>query len=130
MSKRISCDVHLDDKAILAKLDRVISNDVTMLELNQLLARYCDPYVPFLEGVLAQTLSITPQGVTYHSPYAHYQYFLHDMNEDLAGTTNRTRIRHPLATSYWDKAMMQQQGDSFLKEVQAVIDRRLKQENG
>lgn len=129
MSNRISCEVLLDDKAILAKLDNVLS-DSTMLELHQLLARYCDPYVPFLEGVLSQTISITPQGVTYHSPYAHYQYVLHDMNEDLAGTTNRTRLRHPLATSYWDKAMIQQKGDSFIKEAKAIISRRLKQTNG
>ena len=128
MSQRISCKVSINDKQLKQRLTNLL-DDATMLELHQLLARYCEPYVPFLEGLLSQTVSITPRYVQYHQPYAHYQYYLHDMNEDLAGTTNRTRIRHPLATSFWDKAMMQQRGDDFIKQVEATIKRRAK-DNG
>lgn len=118
--------IYFDDEAILSKLDK-LKDDATMLEIHNLFAKFCEPYVPMLSGVLSSSglANVQPDGVTYEAPYARYQYYLHDMNEDLAGTTNRTRDFHPLATSFWDKAMIQQRGDEFVEEVRKILVRRL-----
>lgn len=115
--------VEIDDEAIERKLD-VLLDDKTNLEIQNTLARFCNDYVPFLEGPLSQTIEVAPDGVTYTQPYAHYQYYLHDMNADLAGTTNRTRVYHPKATSFWDKAMMMEKGEVFMEEVKRILIRR------
>lgn len=123
MSEVLNVKVEIDDEAIERKLG-VLLDDKTNLEIQNTLARFCNDYVPFLEGPLSQTIEVTPDGVTYTQPYSHYQYYLHDMNEDLAGTTNRTRVYHPKATSFWDKAMMMEKGEVFMEEVKRILIRR------
>lgn len=79
-------------------------------ELNQyfadLVADYSEEFVPYLEGDLShfvQTRATDDHGtVTYQVPYAGVQYTGAGINEE-----NRCRQFHPLATSYWDKAMWQ-----------------------
>lgn len=114
--------VHLDKNvvsdAIREKLNEV-NNPTTMLALHNILAKRCDPYVPFLEGPLSQTVVVSSKGVTYIQPYARYQY----KGEDF----NFTRDKHPLASAYWDKAMLRDHGDEFNQEVKDTIKWRLKQ---
>ena len=78
--------------------------------------RYCDPYVPFKTGALAQTTNVTPDYVEYLVPYAHYQY--------VGEHFNHTLIFHPLATAYWDRVMLETQGEEFLEQVKAHIHNR------
>lgn len=126
-SATIQFEVIFNDKAIQDKFQHVFSDDSFRLALHNRLAQRCDKYVPFLEGPLSQTAEITPEYVRYHTPYAHRQYYLHDMWADLNGETNRTRERHPLATSYWDQAMFQLEGDAFMNDVKDLIVWRYKQ---
>lgn len=111
----------------IEKLQKIINSDATMLELHNVLAKFCDPFVPYLNGPLSLSgmTNITASGVEYITPYAVKQYYLHDMNDDLAGTTNRTRTVHPLASSYWDKTMMQMKGLDFIAQIQVILLRRL-----
>lgn len=114
----INIEVNIDDRVIAKKLN-FIANDACMLEIHNLLAKMCDPYVPFLEGPLSQTHTVTPKGVTYIQPYARYQYY--------GVNFNHTKEYHPLASAMWDKAMLDDHGDEFLAQVKEILIRRAKQ---
>ena len=98
-----------------------IGTALILYEIHNALARRCDPYVPFLTGMLANsgTSGVTPEGVHYAGPYARYQYYGVDFNHTIE--------YHPLATAMWDKAMMAAEGDSFIKEVEDIVKRRARQ---
>jgi hypothetical protein len=118
MSKTIRVKVDIDDRALQDKLTFLLDNK-TMLEIHNLFAKKMDPYVPFLEGPLSQTVEITPQYVRYIQPYAHYQY--------VGEGFNFTRDYHPLASAYWDKAMLNSKGEEFVEEVRQILVRRAKE---
>ena len=105
------------NKAIQDKLAE-INNPTTMLAIHNNLARRCDPYVPFLNGPLSQTAQVSSDGVRYIQPYARYQYY--------GDHFNHTTDYHPLASARWDKAMMRDHGDEFIKEVNDILDWRLR----
>lgn len=101
------------------KLQRVLANiadEATMTEIHNLFAKTIDPWVPYLEGPLSQTLEITPEYVQYKQPYAHYQYYGEGFNH--------TTDYHPLASAKWDQAAMQTQRESFLEQVKQILQRR------
>lgn len=114
--------VHLDKNvvsdAIREKLNEV-NNPTTMLALHNILAKRCDPYVPFLEGPLSQTNVVSSKGVTYIQPYARYQYYGNDFNHTVEF--------HPLASAQWDKAMLRDHGDEFNQEVAEILKWRIRQ---
>ena len=118
MSNTIKVKVDIDDEMLKQKINNLL-DDKTMLEIHNLLAKYCDPYVPMLEGPLSQTLEITPRYVRYTQPYAHYQY--------TGVGFNFTRDCHPLASAYWDQAMMAAKGDEFIEMVKRILARRAKE---
>ena len=129
-----------------------INNPTTMLAIHNNLARMCDPYVPMQEGNLAQQTVITPESVTYTQPYARYQYYgeIYGPNipiyEDgiIIGWFSRPGVKkqptgrfmshskekHPLATSFWDKAMMRDHGDEFNREIEQLLRWRLMKVGG
>jgi hypothetical protein len=111
----VETTINVDEEAISAKIEELI-DDTVMLQIHNLFAKMCDPYVPFLEGPLSQTIEVTPQGVKYTQPYAHYQY--HGVG------FNHTKDYHPLATAFWDKVMMQERGEEFIKQVEAILKAR------
>lgn len=111
--------------------DQLIQNEKVRLACSKKLWEFCDPFVPYLSGAMSRVdIDITPDYVEYYARYAVRQYYLHDMDADLAGTTNRTRHPHKLATSYWDKAMMQIKGDEFVAALQKIFDERARELNG
>ena len=115
MSNIINVTAKVNDAAIEAKLKELCDKDAG-LEIHNLLAKYCDPYVPFLEGPLSQTTEITPYYVRYTQPYAHYQYY---------GTEfNHTKDYHPLASAKWDEAMLRDKREQFVQEVKEILVRR------
>lgn len=120
-SATIEFSIEYNDKVIQQKMEKVFSDETFRLALHNRLAQRCDKYVPFLEGPLSQTVEIMPEYVRYHTPYAHRQYYLHDMWADLNGETNRTRDYHPQATSFWDQAMFNLEGDAFMDDVKDLI---------
>lgn len=114
----VKVKVDINDKAIDERLSALMDNN-TMLAIHNALARYCDPYVPFLEGPLSQTIQVEPTGVTYNQPYARYQYY---------GTHfKHTTDFHPKATALWDQVMMSERGDEFKAEVEGILRWRLQE---
>ena len=96
-----------------------LNNPTTMLAIHNTLAKMCDPYVPFLNGPLSQTNVVTPDGVTYVTPYARRQYYGDDFNHTVEF--------HPLASARWDEAMMRDRGEEFNAEVEDILKWRLMQ---
>lgn len=118
MSEFITVDVKVDEVALEHTITELI-DDKVMLEIHNLFAKMCDPYVPFLEGPLSQTIEIQQEGVRYIQPYAHYQYHGEHFNH--------TKDYHPLATAFWDKVMMQERGQEFTAQVEEILKRRAKE---
>lgn len=122
MRVRTRIITHIDANSLGLKLKRDVDNiidETLMLRIHAEFERYCEPYVPFLHGPLSQTTVVLPDGVDYIQPYAHYQY--------VGEHFNHTLDYHPLATAYWDKVMMTNQGEEFLEQVKAHIYRRAKE---
>lgn len=86
-------------------------------ELNKkvadIIARYSNPYVPYLQGYLSrnvQTYGAKDHGtISYKMPYAQKQYY---------GKFKHTTAYHPLATSYWDREAW----TNHKKEICAEVD--------
>lgn len=112
-------NVEIDVSGIENRLSSLFTDQETRLEIHNLFAKMCDPYVPFLEGPLSQTIEVLPEYVRYSQPYAHYQY----VGEEF----NHTIDYHPLASAYWDKAMMRDRGEEFVQQVKAILVRRYRQ---
>jgi hypothetical protein len=140
--------VKINNAKIKQLLEDVI-DDKTMLAIHTLFAKMCDPYVPMKSGALSQTIEITPDGVRYTQPYAHYQYIgevygpnYHSINKYGEGywwsapgvrkipmdygMTYDNEI-HLLATNNWDSAMMRDRGDEFIAAIKEIIKRRAKE---
>lgn len=112
----VDIEVEISDNKLIDALSKLKKDDKTMLELHNLLAKMCDPYVPFLEGPLSQTIEVSPESVKYIQPYARYQYYGTDFNHTLD--------YHPLASAKWDEAMMRDHGEEFYKQVESILTRR------
>lgn len=112
----VDIEVEISDNKLIDALSKLKKDDKTMLELHNLLAKMCDPYVPFLEGPLSQTIEVSPESVKYIQPYARYQYYGTDFNHTLD--------YHPIASAKWDEAMMRDHGEEFYKQVEAILTRR------
>lgn len=107
--------------------------------------RLMDPYVPADNLVLAQNVQTYVEGdvgiVQYNSPYAHYQYMgkVYGPNYPImdGGTVVGFRspphkkstgkqltystMRHPLATSKWDKAMKAARMQDLVSALEAYL---------
>lgn len=123
-----------------------------MYAVHNLFAKMCDPYVPFQEGVLSQTLEITPQFVRYVQPYSHYIYtglvygpnipimekgvivgWFSPPGQKKHPTGKRIQYGtgvHPQASAEWDKVMMQEHGDEFNEQVRQILIRRAAESYG
>lgn len=93
-------------------------------------ALHMDKYVPYDEGFLAGTVvengqtttNVTTDEIRYEQPYASYQYY--GVRQD--GThkiVNRSRDKHPLATSYWDVHMVTAEMKEIEKEMALEYER-------
>lgn len=114
----LNFQIHVDDKALQKQMENLLDSR-TMLEIQTLFAKTINPWVPFLEGPLSQTLQITPEYIRYLVPYAHYQYY--------GDGFNHTKDFHPLATERWDQVAMQTELDSFMAQVRLILERRAKE---
>lgn len=113
---RLTYEVKINIPEIADKLDKLLVDDTTMLEVHQEFAKTIDPWVPYLNNPLSTTLDITPECVNYIVPYARRQYFGVDFHH--------TTENHPLASAKWDEVAMQTQLDSFTEEVKKILIRR------
>jgi len=114
----IEVKVELNMSSVQQKLDQLV-DDTTMLRIHDLLAKMCDPYVPFLEGPLSQTVEVTPQSAKYIQPYARYQYYGENFNHTLD--------YHPQATALWDKVMMSEHREEFVEQVRQILRERARE---
>jgi len=150
MGDIIYTDIQIDTSAIVGKIENLI-DDKLMLQIQNLLAKMCDPYVPMDEGHLAQTINVTPEYVAYVQEYAHYVYTgeIYGPNFMIVQPDGSIKWRspalgpgskyptgrqmeynlekHPKATKEWDKAMMMEKGDEFIAQVKELMLRRAKE---
>ena len=61
---RIDVAVNINEDILEQQLERLL-NESTRYAIHNLLAKMCDPYVPFLEGPLSQTVEVYPDKVRY-----------------------------------------------------------------
>lgn len=115
----IRVDVEVNAPAIQDKLSALFHDDRTMLEIHNLLVKTIDPWVPYLNGPLSQTVDVQPEYIRYVVPYAHYQYY--------GVGFNHTIEVHPLASAMWDKVAMQTMRESFEAQVKEILVRRAKE---
>ena len=134
------------DEALRNKLSE-LNTAQTMLAIHNQLAKMCDPYVPMQEGTLAQTVQISPSSVTYTQPYARYQYYGEVYGPNIPIVENGEIVgwfsppgqkkhptgrymthsteKHPLASSFWDKAMLRDHRDEFEQYIKEILGWRL-----
>lgn len=79
--------------------------------------KHMDKYVPMDEGNLRTVVNLTPNTITYESPYAAYQYY--GVRED--GTHQVHNYTTPGTGPYWDKRMISAEINDVVKEVQDFI---------
>ena len=151
MSKVIKCRIRIEAPEIEEYFNRIINDDKTMLEVQNKFAQFCNEFVPMQEGVLSQSITVTPQYVQYNAPYAHYMYVgevygpnipIKDSDGNIEGwfsppgqkkhPTGRqmqfNTEKHPRASKEWDKAMMDsERGDEFWEAVKEILVRRAKE---
>lgn len=148
---KIDIDVHINTNE-LAKKFEALRDDESMYEVHNLFAKMMNDYVPMDTGVLSQTvdINISSSSVRYATPYAHYMYVGEvygpnipefDENGIIVGwwsppgkkkhPTGRpihyNTEYHPKASKEWDKAMMSEKGEVFLKAVADILLQRCKE---
>ena len=107
-------------KKLVGKFKKLAKDPVVRQEINQAIAEKCDPYVPYQTGALANNTEVTKDGIRYKQPYAAEQYY---------GNFEHNKSVHPLATSHWDKVMMQNHKDELNEEIRDIVNDRLKELN-
>ena len=119
MPKYLVGEIDIDEAALQARMNALCEDPETRLEVHTLFAKMIDPWVPFLNGPLSQTINIQPEYVQYTQVYSHYQYYgIH---------FKHTKDYHPLASAMWDDVAMVTIGDSFTQQVKDILVRRAKQ---
>lgn len=82
---------------------------------------HMDRYVPYSGDTgrlhLRENVSMMPDAIIYHMPYAHAQYVGYTTGPVVNYTT-------PNTGPYWDKKMWSAEGSEVIKEVQKYVDRR------
>ena len=95
--------------------NRILKNDRVGWFVASSCAKRMDKFVPMDTGMLSMNYTVEPFQVTYRSLYAHYQY--------TGKGFHFSRDRHPLATSYWNKAMTSADLNTIASEVSEYIKR-------
>lgn len=84
-------------------------------------AKHMNKYVPFKIGNLSDYKTTTDE-IRYEQAYATYQYFGRRKDgTHVINPNNRTRSRHPLATSFWAEKMITAEGSKVEQEVSDYI---------
>ena len=146
MGKIIKSKVNLDPNAIGAKIENLVKDSQTMLEIHNLYAKMMAPYVPF-ESDLGN-IEVTPEYVRYNTPYAHYHYegITYGRNipiiEDgiVVGwfslpyedgkkrpTGTELKFQKTKASAHWDEAMLDEKREEFVKQVEEILARRARE---
>lgn len=119
MSEFLKVKVEVDTTGLENRFSSLCNDDWIKLNMHRILAKRCDPYVPYLNNPLSRTVQVTPDYIEYVQPYAHYQYHGIDFNHTLT--------HHPLASAEWDQAMLRDHREEFEQELRALFVRRYKE---
>lgn len=144
MSLRVTSTVHVNENAIVGKLEDLIHDQQTMLEIHNLYAKMMEPYVPF--GSDLGNMEVTAEYVKYDTPYAHYDYigevygpnipivqdgivvgWFSIPNKKKEPTGRQLTFQKPKASAHWDKAMLAEKRDEFVKQVERILARRARE---
>ena len=142
--------IQVNRDRIRKKVSRIIDDNITKLEIHEEFYKMMYDYIPMGDsGELANNVEITKDGVHFKVNYAHYQYMgiVYGPNIPIikngvivgwyskpkqTKTPTGRRLQysteyHPLASSEWDKAMMRDRGEEFVKRVENILIRRAKE---
>ena len=119
MSELLKVKVEVDTTGLEDRFVDLCNDPTLKLNMHRVLAKKCDPYVPYLNSPLSRTVQVTPDYIEYVQPYAHYQY--HGVG------FNHTLTYHPLASAEWDQAMLRDHREEFEQELRALFIRRYKE---
>ena len=140
MMFNMDCAVYLPKTAVewLQKYN-LEQGGLVQVAINNAVMSYCQPYVPFLTGTLAQSCysATDPEGteVVWPGPYAKFQYYGHVMTdengrvwvgkgEEKPIVTNRelqyTKDYNPMAGAYWFERMKADHLDDIVEEARKV----------
>lgn len=142
----IKTKIRINPEAIGAKIEDLVNDPQTMLEVHNLYAKMMEPYVPFEAGL--SNLEVTPESVHYNVPYAHYHYIgdTYGLNIPIVKngiiigwfskpdedgrkhpTGGRLQYSKPRASDHWDQAMLADKKEEFIQQVGEILARRAKE---
>lgn len=84
--------------------------------------KQCQPYTPKDENILATTVTLEDNSITYTSPYASYQYH----GKVMAGNPKEVTEKDlnyqggPMRGAFWDKRMWADKGTEILQGVTKI----------
>jgi hypothetical protein len=124
MAKVISTKLDLKPVSII-KLDLGLEPDG---DVQSFFTNTCykamDEFVPMSnllsKGDLRKVVTLTPNSITYESPYAEYQYY--GIREDGTHKVNPDNYTTPGTGPYWDEQMVSSKKDEVVKAVQDYLD--------
>lgn len=134
---------------VIINLEKNVTADENfMLYGHTRLAAYCEPYVPMREGILNSSVKITPECITYSTPYAHYMYMGEVYSPNIPIRSKETgeiigwfspkgqpkhptgrpltyrHDLHPLAQAHWDVAAMSVHRGDLADDLTRYIEMR------
>ena len=115
----LTTTVKIDTSGFDQQFQQLLNDEQTMLAVHTAYAKLIDPYVPFLNGPLSQTVEIEPYLIRYIQPYARYQYYGVDFNH--------TREFHPLASALWDEAALRDRMPELQEQIIEILKWRAAQ---
>lgn len=146
MGNIIKVDVKVNPNAIGGKIEDLVNDPQTMLEIHNLYAKMMEPYVPF--NVDLGNQEVTSESVHYTAPYAHYHYIGDTYGLNIPIIENGIIVgwfskpdedgrKHPTggkltfkkarASDHWDQAMLADKKEEFVKQVEAILARRARE---
>lgn len=115
---------------ILSRLGVDRNGDVQRFVTNTV-NRRITRYMPYRSGALATKLKHIKSSTEIEvlGPYARYQYYGKAMTGPAPRTVtdrdlNYDKTKHPLAGPFWDRRMMQAEGEQIASEVQNYVKSR------
>lgn len=141
MAIQINLQAHINTKKLMNQFE-ALKNDDVMYQIHELFYLRCSPYVPMDTGMLNRPANVivTKDSVKWNQRYARYQYmgelYLAANGSSWAKKDEKkfpsgkplhyNTEKHELASKEWDKAMMRDKGDLFIREVKDILMERFK----
>lgn len=121
MADRVS--VHITNLTNVKALTRAaVDNDAFWTYAASQWHRLYYDWIPMDTERLADNVTISPGVITHNEPYAAFQYYGGDGKRVIV---NRSRDRHPLASSQWDEAAAPTQLPKLEASLEEYLDKKL-----